>query len=208
MADTPYIRLARPRRRSGFAFISTRTGLWLGSDHLLSVDSTRFTEEYKRFYFRDIQVITIRRNKRLSAGNTVMALLFIVWTGSLISAISAPGGADSYVLWWFAGALLWLVIPLLVNNILGPGCIVDIRTAVQTEELPALNRLRRARKVMERIRPLIVAAQGALDAEQVTARLREIPEPSAAPVAAAAAARSSVVTSPLNLSTHPADDAH
>jgi len=29
--------------------------LWLGPDHLLAVRSVGFSEEYKRFYFSDIQ---------------------------------------------------------------------------------------------------------------------------------------------------------
>ena len=43
-----------PGRRRGFIFGSS---VWMGSDHLLLVKSARFREEYKRFYFRDIQAI-------------------------------------------------------------------------------------------------------------------------------------------------------
>jgi hypothetical protein len=63
-------------------------------------------------------------------------------------------------------------VPLLINNLLGPSCVCHLRTAVQTEELSSLNRLRRARKLLNRIRPLIAAAQGELSPGEIPARLR------------------------------------
>jgi hypothetical protein len=63
-------------------------------------------------------------------------------------------------------------LPLLINNILGPSCVCHLRTAVQIEELPPLNRLRRARKALNRLRPFMVAAQGGLPPEEISARMR------------------------------------
>ena len=46
-----------------------RSTLWLGPDHLLLVQSTPVSETYRRFYFRSIQNVTVRktnlRTKRL-----------------------------------------------------------------------------------------------------------------------------------------------
>ena len=65
MADSEYIRLARARMKSGFQVAtSNRSSLWLGKDHLLCVETTGYTETYKRFFFRDIQVLTLRRTYR------------------------------------------------------------------------------------------------------------------------------------------------
>ena len=44
----------------------------------------------------------------------------------------------------------------------GPSCRCHIRTAVQTEVMPSLNRIRRADKVLTSIKPLIDAVQGPL----------------------------------------------
>ncbi len=41
----------------------------------------------------------------------------------------------------------------------GPTCRCTLSTAVQTQDLPSLNRVRTARKVLARIRPFIEAAQ-------------------------------------------------
>ena len=62
MAEKEYQRLTRARlRRAGFfTAVATRSSLWLGKDHLLCIDSNGYGEDYKRFYFRDIQTITLR----------------------------------------------------------------------------------------------------------------------------------------------------
>ena len=61
MPEKEYIRLARGRRSNiaGFSTSGGYASLWQGKDHLLSIDSSGYTEEYKRFYYRDIQAIII-----------------------------------------------------------------------------------------------------------------------------------------------------
>jgi hypothetical protein len=54
-----------------------------------------------------------------------------------------------------------------INAALGPTCSLQVQTAIARHPLPPLNRLRRARKVLARIRPLIVAAQGELSPAQL-----------------------------------------
>jgi hypothetical protein len=75
---------------------------------------------------------------------------------------------------------LIFAVPLLINNLLGSTCACQLRTAVQIEDLPSLCRLRQARKILEKIRPLIAAAQGRLTAEEISARIRETIQPPAA----------------------------
>ena len=63
MSEPPfkYRRLpGRGRRKQGLVFLAAaHSSLWLGPDHLLSVDRIWMNEEYKRFYFRDVQAITV-----------------------------------------------------------------------------------------------------------------------------------------------------
>jgi hypothetical protein len=68
---------------------------------------------------------------------------------------------------------------LVANLLLGPTCVCHLKTAVQTEELPSLRRLRRARKVLARLRPLIVAAQGELTLGEIAARTGQASGPGA-----------------------------
>jgi hypothetical protein len=172
---------------------ATRESLWLGKDHLLSISSNRFTEEYKRFYFRDIQAITVRKTRRREIWNMILSLLLLLFTGLLVNQLRASGFSRD--LWPSAIPVLLVALPLSLNNIRGPACTCYIRTAVQVEELPSVNRLRRARKILERIRPLIAVAQGELTTEQLSSGLREL-----AQADAAAQVSRRMVTSPLNLS--------
>ena len=65
VAEREYIKLTPLRQRSGFGIISTsRSNLWLAKDHLLCVETEGYTESYKRFFFQDLQAITLRRTSR------------------------------------------------------------------------------------------------------------------------------------------------
>ncbi len=196
MAEREYRRLTRPRIRRGgfFSVSSSRSSLWLGQDHLLGIDSSGFTEEYKRFYFRDIQAITLAWSKRRLIWNWVLAVptavCLALWVVDLISDPSmTTGGIITGVVFTALFA-----VPLLANNLLGPTCNCQIRTAVQTEDVSSLSRLRGARRVLERIRPLIAEAQGELVPEEIPNRMREL---AGAPATAARAApQGSVVPEP------------
>ena len=177
MAQIIYQRLTRVRNRATFAFVAAgRTSLWLGPDHLLCVDTNGYTETYKRFYFRDIQAITVQATNRRSVWNWILGLLTALCAALGFFNFSAaagpnPGAILSFFLLFIFG------IPLLLNNLFGRACTCQLRTAVQTEELASLSRVRKARKVLEKIRPLIAAAQGELTAEEISARLRENLQP-------------------------------
>ena len=138
-------------RITGAAF--GRYCLWLGEDHLLQVCSYGYSEEYRRFYFRDIQAIVLRRTA--------------FWlTAAAVCGVIACLGA-----WiWFhndvaakvMGAIIGIPFGLLfaVNLVLGPSCECRLLTAVQAEPLPSLSRLRSARKTIRTLLPRIQEAQG------------------------------------------------
>jgi hypothetical protein len=191
MAEREYQRLTRSKRRwKLLEALSRSSSLWLGNDHLLCIDSNHFAESYKRFQFRDIQSITIRTTRRREFWNLVLSLLLLLSIGTLLN--TSPG------IYWWVGTITVLGVPLIFNNILGPSCTGYLRTAVQLEELPSLNRIRRADKVLARIRPLIAAAQGEISSEEASARLHELGQSSSSGPPEQTTA---VVTSPLNLSS-------
>jgi len=152
---------------------ASRQSLWLGSDHVLSIDSASYSEEYKRFYFRDIQAFFICPTARRAIWNGILAALLIMHV---------------LVFGWFGASATTLLIvavvlatPLALNNLSGPACKVYLRTAVQVEELPSLGRIRRAHRVLDLIRPLIAAVQGPLSREDAAQRLKEETEPQPTP---------------------------
>jgi len=165
MPAKDYQRLTYARSRSAFVAVSmSRSSLWLGKDHLLGVDSSGYTETYKRFYFRDIQAVTLMGTKRRAIWNWVLGLLTTIFLLFLLASLPYTGSTGSnsnlgeIVFFAFLGFVF--AVPFLINNLLGPSCICHLRTAVQIEELPSLCRVRKTRRVLEQIRPLIIAAQG------------------------------------------------
>ena len=128
---------AHRRGTSFFAFSPARSSLWLGRDHVLCVDSTGYTERYRRFYFRDIQAVVLRKTQH----GAVWALAFGSLAGLFtLFAVILKDPVWPYVLGTLAGLS---ALGLLLQLAEGPTCVCHLGTAVQSEELPALNRLRR-----------------------------------------------------------------
>ena len=179
MPEIRYRRLTSARARSAFSVaFRSRMSLWLGPDHLLSVDSSGFSETYKRFYFKDIQAITLYRTKRYPWWNVTVgffALVFIFAVVLLAPAPSAPWKVDDIAGASVLGGIIGLLVLLLLINLFsGPTCKTFLRTAVQIEELPSLCRVRKTRRILAKIHPLILAAQGGeLTAAAVSTRMRD-----------------------------------
>jgi hypothetical protein len=133
--------------------------LWLGPDHLLVVSSQYLTERYKRFYFQDIQALTVTRSTKGVLMSVIFAILgafFALWAilgYTLIGWDPVPTGIVGGI------AIFWILL-LLVNVLLGPTCRCYLYTAVNCEELYAVGRLRTARRTVQRLQALIESAQG------------------------------------------------
>jgi hypothetical protein len=162
-AETRYTRLpGRGPRRAGFITVPlSRCSLYLGDDHILAVDNNGFSEDYKRFYFSDIQAIITRKTRRGATWSIVLALMIAC---SFVGALFLEVESVRILSWILAGTFLAF---LLVNIFRGPTCVCHIMTAVQKDQLPSLNRLRVARKVIETLRPAIESVQGTLSPEEV-----------------------------------------
>jgi len=127
--------------------------LWLASDHILSIDSHRFTEEYKRYYFKDIQAIVVRQ----TTGSTAMSkAIDLVVTIILVVLALAAWRLESRGAAIVGGLIL---IQFIIIKSLGPRCVCQLITAVSSDKLPSLNRLRTAEKALQIIGPLVQQAQ-------------------------------------------------
>ena len=162
-AETRYKRLpGRGPRRGGFITASfSRCSLYLGDDHILAVDNNGFSEDYKHFYFSDIQAIITRKTGRGATWSIVLALMIAC---SLTGALFLKVESFRILFWILSGTFLGF---LLVNIFKGPTCVCHVMTAVQEDQLPSLNRLRVARKVIETLRLAIERVQGKLGPEEV-----------------------------------------
>ncbi len=175
----------RGNRREGTFIVGTirQSRLWLGRDHLLLVDSTLVSQDLKRFFFRDIQAITVRKTHTGRTVNIVMAVLtaLMCWFGLLVNDDVGRG------ILFFIAAVFGLV--LVINSIFGPTCECHLQTAVQRELLPSLVRLRTARKTLGLLRPHIEAAQGSLSADEARERATALAATPATPAPKRAAAQ-------------------
>ena len=88
----------------------------MGKDHLLNISEGPYSEEYKRFYFRDIQAITVCITQRRAVWNAVLSLLTVATFGTLQMFTSSVVAV--------AVCLGVFGVPLLVNNIRGTTCVV------------------------------------------------------------------------------------
>jgi hypothetical protein len=139
----------------------------MGEDHLLAVDSNGFSEDYKRFYFSDIQAIITRRTRRGTTWSVVLALILVCF---LMGALFLENERARIFFWFFSGTFF---VFLFINILRGPTCTCHIMTAVQEDELPSLNRLRVAWKVIGKLRLAIEKVQGALSPGEVSIDAKE-----------------------------------
>ena len=142
--------------------------LWQGDDHILLVLTRGYLENYRRFFYNDIQAVIIRRTHTGKIWNAVWALIAVFFAFIALQL----DGAAALTLWCVSAPF---ALALLINLALGPTCACHLRTAVQMERLPALSRVRTARQFLARVEPLIQAAQGELSRAQLEAELGPVP---------------------------------
>ncbi len=133
-----------------------RHRLLLAEDHLLAVRFDGFGEEYRRFRFGDLHGFVVRRTARRAWINVVLGLV----SGSLLLAALAAG-APPALTGILALLALAFAVGMVINTAAGPTCRVTVQTAVQSAPLPAWSRVADFEHGLERLQPLVAAAQGA-----------------------------------------------
>ena len=129
--------------------------------------TTGYSEDYKRFYYRDIQALITRKTAH---GNLWTVMLGIVTVIFFLTTVTVSGVAAVI----FGSLAGFFLLCLLINWLRGPTCVCHLRTAVQLERLPSLNRLRTARKAIQRIKAKVAEAQGTIPPEELQARIQEL----------------------------------
>jgi len=152
-----------PGKKRGFG--NWRT-LWVGDDHLLSVASNGYTEEYTRYYFKDIKAILSRRTVRGKIWNALLAAAFAV---CLLAFMRSLGNEATS--WTVATAVLssLMLAALITNILLGATCRCHILMPLGIHELPTLRRIRSVRRTLDTIGTCIKGSQGALTPEEARA---------------------------------------
>ncbi len=140
------------KRLSKRGSILNQYSLWAAPDHLISISASIFSEEYKRFYFQDIQTLILHKTEAWRVWNWLLGGLGAIF---VLVAIASKGPVAV-----FAGIVSAMVLLILsINYVLGATCACYIQTAVQKERLYTLNRIRRAQKILDSLKPSILGAQ-------------------------------------------------
>lgn len=134
--------------------------LWQGPDHLLSAETAMASENYRRFYYREIQAIIVQKTGMYHVYSFLFGLpaVLALMVGTLGDTTPLP--------WLIFSALAGLMA--VINLLRGPTCVCHIRTAVQNVRVRALVRMRRLGKVLDQVTPLITDAQANLPAAPAT----------------------------------------
>jgi hypothetical protein len=160
-----------PGRTSYFAGVAK---LWAHQDYLLAVTTYFGVENYRRYFYRDIQALMIRRTRARfwwNLGFGVCAVLLGCgalgfWLASrrpeanLANFSIGSAIALSVLAGLFVFALIW-------NSVRGATCVLVAQMATGPQSLPGVTRVRPARKILAQVAPRIVEAQSGTPVFQI-----------------------------------------
>ena len=153
MTDKTYEKLTGKQRR-WFQF----SQLWLADDHLMMLKSRRFTEEYSRYGFKDIEAIVVTEIEPEPVRQVLMGLLAL---SAFVAASLIP---DSPWAKGFFSIPAGLALAYVVADVLrGRKCRCLLRTAVSEHILEPLTRMKEANRVLAVLLPALQSAQGTLE---------------------------------------------
>jgi hypothetical protein len=157
-------RIARGKKGANILFRGGQAGLWAAGNHLLYVESTAYAERARRFFLRDIEMITCSdSNMRFNLGLQLASAggLVTLAAGLVAGFINSFVEANPLIAIGIPVAipLLLTIVKLIQNQVAGPSCEVIFHTAVQRQVIHALNRKRVAQRVLPNLIAQIRAAQ-------------------------------------------------
>lgn len=143
------------------------SSVWLGPDHLLYVRGNGFlfpfSEEYRRFRYRDIRAVVLARTTGIWVGILLygLSLLSFAALSFFLLYLREPGDTFPMILTLvFPLPLSVLSLSLLVRHlVLGPRCVFEIQTGISCERLRPITRVQQGRTALEPLSERIRDAQ-------------------------------------------------
>ena len=129
--------------------------LWLQDDHLLSVRNMRFTEEYRRYYYKDILAIQVRRAPRFSCPIPLLLGAAVLPAASFLFLRISPHSVTALCVVALAALLGYQAYLTFFGS-----CVCHFLTESGADPIPALVRLKTTRTAVKRIAERVEAAQG------------------------------------------------
>lgn len=143
------------RKISRVSGMTGGTKWYLSEDCLLAAKRVTYAVEYRRFYLRDLESIVVWPN-RLWLLRTIPGLLLFALGIGLRYWVNLTTGA----IFGLPG-LAWVALELA----LGPTTKARIRTTGATVDLPVVQRMRRAGKVLAQIEAAVQRVRGSVPAQ-------------------------------------------
>jgi hypothetical protein len=137
--------------------IGERHTLWLFPDRLISLITFGWHEQYRILSFKDIRGIIITRNKSWILTNSLSGIIAGIF---LIATVLCLIYEDTTGLAIFFGSCMAICLFIIaINTYKGPTCTCVIHTRVSAHQVDAIKRLKKGRKLMSLITPMIMRAQ-------------------------------------------------
>ena len=157
-------------------FMGTRNRMLAGEDHFLYAKSNGYTEEYRHFFYSDIQSIDIFKTSWQTINGIILGiLLFLVMVGigiALWFTFEVSKNSDEAftltVLVLLAILFILFLTPFIVNIVKGPTAKAVIRTLSSEDAVVLTGRLRSSIKIIDKMRPYIESVQGDFDKKKWT----------------------------------------
>jgi hypothetical protein len=135
---------------------------------LLLIRGSRFREEYKRFFYRDVQAIAVARAPRFhlsTRSGLVAAILAILSPALFFGSLITGSGPLALAIAGLGVALVavWIYISA------AESCRCRIYTAVSSDDLPSVYRAWTARKFVSEVELLIARTQGTIEGDWAAA---------------------------------------
>lgn len=161
-SNKAYERLTRPR--FGMNGLGS---LWLGKDHVLLVNNAFAVERYRRWYYRDIQAVVLRRTSFRMMWNIILGvvafMLLSAAGASLYGSSTSTSSEDITILSVMAAVFGFMAFAMIgvaaVNTSMGPSCTAFIQTPHGLDRLSTPNRVPAVEKLNARLWPALVVAQ-------------------------------------------------
>ena len=150
-------------------FLGARETWMLGEDHLLLVKNNGYTENYRRFFFSDIQWIKTAPVRFSLVVMFLLTTVFCILLGMTIYFYFQEDSAEAAVFEITTG--VWLVI-FLLNYFIGRAGTVTIKTFSEKEILK-VGTFRKALKLVRKLKPGILRVQGVAAESEILAKLTE-----------------------------------
>ena len=149
-----------------------RQRVMIGDDHILIATRLGSSEQYRRFFLKDIRLFTVFKTVTGKILN-VIHLLLLLFFGAVAFALTFAGDSGRPAFYLFLGFAALVFAHWIPHLFRGPTSKVFIKTLNSEDTIVISTRFNRTMKILRRIRPMIEAAQGGSTRAEVVERMLE-----------------------------------